>query len=346
MNEISHKKTIKSKTSSLSRVKETLLKHEMRYQEEGHAFSHQLMHAYMKAIDFAITHDHIKYANQWVEKSLRLYHEIKEHIMYALIPGLHHTHLNERMLYHMHHPIFGLMYYYNCHMIFLTKDKKGLERNVDQALAILTFNQQKLSKTYREVLLKVIELKQSLYLIDDIKQFELILMKKKLFRHHQHLFQCYKELGDHYFNKLQFKQAHKNYHIMNQHATYIIKMNTDLLETYMNALERNVIACVHLKEYSKAEESIDMIIDRLKQSDMRLDTHIESMILPYQLLFYVFKASNNQMKMIHAYEQIMIYLKQYEPYNKHKHTWVEEIINELHQDLEKMGYHTKSREED
>jgi hypothetical protein len=185
--------------------------HERIYVKEGNLYAPAMIKHYTMFIHHLISHNQYPLANQYATKVLRVFLDYQQYLMYNLVPGFDFIHMNDRMLHHMHAPVFGMMYYYLSLLIMKTKDQAGLERHVDNALAILTYKNQRLTSFYRRILLQTIELKQKITPLSHPEQIELLKRKRKLFRDRYHLYQTAKEFGDLYQSMNKPNQANKWY---------------------------------------------------------------------------------------------------------------------------------------
>ncbi len=202
---------MKAQQASIDSKRKQIQKYEKLYALEGFDYAPVIIKHYMMLIHLLIEQNRYRSANQYATRVLRIFLDYQQDLMYNLVPGLDFIHMNDRMLYHMHDPVFGMMYYYLGLLIMKTKTKTGLERHVDNALAILTYNNQKLSNFYRRILFQTIELKQKLLPIDHLDQIQLLKRKRKLFRDISHLCQTALEFGDLYLSLNNQVQANRWY---------------------------------------------------------------------------------------------------------------------------------------
>jgi len=213
-----------------------------------------LIKFYMNAVSCFLDKKQNKLASLYVVKALSVLEKLKENIYHNLLPGLNFIHFNQRMLHHLHHPLFAKIYYYDAYLSSMRKNKRGMEKSLDQALLILYHDKKKLTKKYRDLIYRVILLKQSLYPLNDENQINLIIRKKTLYKNDEHLYVCYKELGETYFNRMDYSLSKNAYVKMLYYAKKNSLRNADDIELLLKAIEHLKISLEKLNQQSKLSD--------------------------------------------------------------------------------------------
>jgi hypothetical protein len=275
---------------------------------------HRLIKYYINVVEISIDSHHDAFANDFLLKAYRTLTTMKEQIIYMLEPGLSLSYKNERLLNLIADPLYAHIYYYDAYLISKSRQKKGLSETIDKALYIFEHHKKTLSINDRKILLKTLELKRGTIPFDALEQIPILKQMKRLFRNPNHMYKCHKEIGDVYYMHMKFKDAIRHYLQMEKYAKKINVSSMMAFEPYFNSLERLVYCHAHLSHPTHARNIIYRMSEVLSQTKLNIEYDLLEMLLPHQLLIYMYERFEDIDSRNQAYLSMLKIIEEYRRY--------------------------------
>ncbi|MDX9691835.1 MAG: hypothetical protein RBT45_05205 [Acholeplasmataceae bacterium] len=243
----------------------------------------ELVSLYNRMIETYIEKGDKQQANAWVLKGLKVFQNVQESVNYGLIPGLDMIQFNKRLSFYVGHKVFGGLYYYQVVLMKRADENRNIDRIIDMALGFFRQKEVLLKPKERQMLSELITLKIDHMDIDDSKVLELMIEKKKLFRNHKHLYDCYKFIADFHFRQMHEKKALENYEKMLVYFKTLKFTLKSPLESHIRALERLVQLYIHFNDIQKAVKTCHSMHQLMQNFHFNIIEDLDMLIIPYHL---------------------------------------------------------------